>query len=896
MGIAAAGNLTGTARIDVPHLPILFVPFRAIAAHSVLAGIAWAPEYLVTMPKAPPCKILVLAICSVVSIRCAKVDTGTPGGGNSPQDASGSTFSDALRSSTPDGVVIASSVKLTCGNGKLDTGEMCDDGNTKNGDGCTQLCQIEADFVCPTPGQPCTTDAKCGDGKLASIEACDDGNATGGDGCSADCTKVEPGYQCRVPGKSCIPLCGDGMKIGSEMCDDGNAMSGDGCSSTCQLEPGATCPAPGMACTTAVCGNGKLETGETCDAGPMNGLFLGDGTGCSKTCTTEPKCRDGATTHACDVTCGNGNLELGEDCDDGNTADGDGCSSKCKTEGGFMCPPMLKPDSEPCVGSTDPTVKCLHLPVIVRDFKSEKETGGHPDFLYYGAPIATPITIAGVLNQPAPFSFSKRYCVPNSSGPARKNDSTARCWDLATPTLDAKGKPAFNTARASGNLCDFQFTDYSHDTNGGNVPGYTQVANGPTQGLVYTAGPVGHPQYKGPAPIIKDATSFGTWWVDSAYDNMTHSVVTIELGPFGAGQFQFSSNPNSITGGFFPADPPGAGAFPPSPMVRTVPGTNEPLLCNLWPYWYSSAAFGAGANCVANQYLFPPSIPATAMCPAPGAGQSMVPCAGGVWAPMTQGTFHNSWYTTEARYLFNFNGAFSLQFYGDDDLFIYVNGHLVIDLGGVHQRLPGQVIVDAMGMATITEGGEVDAAGAIIPCTATAVNPYTLGVSNATCPGGTCDCRTRTLDLGLKAGSTYEIAVFHADQHPTESNYQLTLSGFSTTRSVCQPKCGDGVKSGGEECDDGMMNSDTTYGGCSTQCKFGPFCGDGMMNGPEECDLGRANGAPYGTMDGCTTACKHPHYCGDGNVDAAYGEKCDLGPNNGTMGAPCDAKCQVILG
>jgi hypothetical protein len=92
------------------------------------------------------------------------------------------------------------------------------------------------------------------------------------------------------------------------------------------------------------------------------------------------------------------------------------------------------------------------------------------------------------------------------------------------------------------------------------------------------------------------------------------------------------------------------------------------------------------------------------------------------------------------------------------------------------------------------------------------------------------------------------------------------------------------------------MNNDTTYGGCTTQCKFGPFCGDGMMNGPEECDLGRMNGAPYGTMDGCTTACKHPHYCGDGNVDAASGEKCDLGPNNGTKDAPCDAKCQVILG
>ena len=48
----------------------------------------------------------------------------------------------------------------------------------------------------------------------------------------------------------------------------------------------------------------------------------------------------------------------------------------------------------------------------------------------------------------------------------------------------------------------------------------------------------------------------------------------------------------------------------------------------------------------------------------------------------------------EARYLFVFNGAFSLQFYGDDDMFIFINGVLVIDLGGVHQRLPGRVDVD----------------------------------------------------------------------------------------------------------------------------------------------------------------------------------------------------------
>jgi fibro-slime domain-containing protein len=34
-----------------------------------------------------------------------------------------------------------------------------------------------------------------------------------------------------------------------------------------------------------------------------------------------------------------------------------------------------------------------------------------------------------------------------------------------------------------------------------------------------------------------------------------------------------------------------------------------------------------------------------------------------------------------------FNGAFSLQFFGDEDTFVFINGLLVIDLGGVHQRI-----------------------------------------------------------------------------------------------------------------------------------------------------------------------------------------------------------------
>src|SRR3954470_20947009 len=66
----------------------------------------------------------------------------------------------------------------TCGNAHLDPGEICDDGNTLDGDGCSR---------------DCLSDETCGNNitDLAKHEVCDDKNNVDGDGCSHDCLSLE---------------------------------------------------------------------------------------------------------------------------------------------------------------------------------------------------------------------------------------------------------------------------------------------------------------------------------------------------------------------------------------------------------------------------------------------------------------------------------------------------------------------------------------------------------------------------------------------------------------------------------------------------------------------------------------------------------------------------------
>ncbi len=113
-----------------------------------------------------------------------------------------------------------------CGDGFVDPGEECDDGNADDTDSCTSACEF----------------ARCGDGLVwKGVEGCDDKNDVDADDCRNHCA---------------LPTCGDGSLQTGEECDDGNADDTDECTSSCFF---------------AKCGDGFVHAGvEECDGGPAN--------------------------------------------------------------------------------------------------------------------------------------------------------------------------------------------------------------------------------------------------------------------------------------------------------------------------------------------------------------------------------------------------------------------------------------------------------------------------------------------------------------------------------------------------------------------------------------------------------------------------------------------------
>jgi cysteine-rich repeat protein len=238
-----------------------------------------------------------------------------------------------------------------CGDGVVQDGEECDDGpsNSDRG-GCTEMCEeaecgdgllyvgVEAcdpgaDDECPQNCAP----PRCGDEIVQAEdgEICDDGNRDNTDGCS----------------NACLPtLCGDGTRQTGEECDDGNQNPNDDCTNTCdaptcgdeivhnQGSGSETCdlgegngPSPSLcstACQPTACGDGVLNAGEQCDEGededgnPLNT----ETSSCLPNCQWNT-CGDGFAY--IEETPGTNNPNDLEDCDDQNDDNNDACIDTC---------------------------------------------------------------------------------------------------------------------------------------------------------------------------------------------------------------------------------------------------------------------------------------------------------------------------------------------------------------------------------------------------------------------------------------------------------------------------------------------------------------------------------------------------------------------------------------
>lgn len=281
----------------------------------------------------------------------------------------------------PDGGVppeLDGGASAACGNARLEAGETCD---VAIAAGAIGACPASCD-----DGIACTTDALVGSAcstRCVHKPVADVGPA---DGCC-------PSGALREADPDCSRACGDGVvqpaetcdtalaglpggcPTGTTACDDGDPCSEDLLLSerTCQarcvhysregLLPGdGCCPALGDNTSDpdcpAVCGNGAVEAGETCDTGVPPGSpgacptacaerrgCAGErlmGSGCRAVClpfqvTTRQSgdgcCPVGSTRLNdldCPAVCGNGSLERGERCDPGLSAGSYGtCPANC---------------------------------------------------------------------------------------------------------------------------------------------------------------------------------------------------------------------------------------------------------------------------------------------------------------------------------------------------------------------------------------------------------------------------------------------------------------------------------------------------------------------------------------------------------------------------------------
>jgi len=226
-----------------------------------------------------------------------------------------------------------------CGDGFLDAGEQCDDGNVLDGDCCSSTCQLEPNGIPCQDGDACTTGDTCSAGTCIGGPPpnCDDGNQCTADSCDhalgcqnlaqpndTPCDDGQP-VICSLPYTCQEGLCtaGGGDMDGDQVCnDDDNCPSvantnqadldGDGVGNAC--DPVDATIALGEAriqhsSEPAQPNDGRIILKGTFQMGPSEGPFsdaagisvrVQDGLGLDYTVSWSPgRCADSGTRIRC---------------------------------------------------------------------------------------------------------------------------------------------------------------------------------------------------------------------------------------------------------------------------------------------------------------------------------------------------------------------------------------------------------------------------------------------------------------------------------------------------------------------------------------------------------------------------------------------------------------------
>jgi len=108
-----------------------------------------------------------------------------------------------------------------------------------------------------------------------------------------------------------------------------------------------------------------------------------------------------------------------------------------------------------------------------------------------------------------------------------------------------------------------------------------------------------------------------------------------------------------------------------------------------------------------------------------------------------QGKSHNYSFTVEIHTVFTYQGGEHFIFSGDDDVFVYVNNRLAINLGGIHSREPAD-----LDMGSLVVYGTQE-------------------------------------PIPLTKGGTYPLDFFYAERHVVDSNLKITTGlGLSTNSQI----------------------------------------------------------------------------------------------------------------